>query len=165
MIGLNLFLVVLLIGISAFFVMAEFSFLRIRSSRIEQLISEGNKKAIGLQKITFQLDGYLSACQLGITVTSLALGFLGEPTVARLLEPLFEKTDISEAFSHTISIAIAFFVITYFHVVLGELTPKTIAIQKAEKIALALAKPMRIFYVIMYPFIWDILCFIGGRNY
>lgn len=154
MVGLNLFLVFLLIGASAFFVMAEFSFLRVRSSRIEQLISEGNKKAIELQKITFQLDGYLSACQLGITVTSLALGFLGEPTVARLLEPLFEKTDVPEALSHSISIAIAFLVITYFHVVLGELAPKTIAIQKAEKLALLLAKPMRTFYVLMYPFIW-----------
>lgn len=154
MIGLNLFLVALLIGASAFFVMAEFSFLRVRSSRIEQLISEGNKKAVELQKITFQLDAYLSACQLGITVTALALGFLGEPTVARLLEPLFEKTDMSAALTHTISVAIAFIVITYFHVVLGELAPKTIAIQKAEKVALVLAKPMRLFYLLMYPFIW-----------
>lgn len=149
-----MFLVVLLIGASAFFVMAEFSFLRVRSSRIEQLISEGNKKAIELQKITFQLDAYLSACQLGITVTALALGFLGEPTMARLLEPLFEKTDMPTALTHTISIAVAFLVITYFHVVLGELAPKTIAIQKAEKVALVLAKPMKIFYILMYPFIF-----------
>ena len=154
MIGLNLFLVVLLIGASAFFVMAEFSFLRVRASRIEQLISEGNKKAIELQKITFQLDAYLSACQLGITVTALALGFLGEPTMAKLLEPLFEKTDMPAALTHTISIAVAFLVITYFHVVLGELAPKTIAIQKAEKVALVLAKPMKIFYILMYPFIF-----------
>lgn len=154
MIGLNVLLVALLIIATAIFVGAEFSFLRVRSSRIEQLIAEGSKNALVLQKITSNLDSYLSACQLGITVTALGLGFLGEPTVARILEPLFLNWDLSEGTSHSISIAIAFVTVTFLHVVLGELAPKTIAIQKAEMLSLLLAKPMRFFYVIMYPFIW-----------
>lgn len=154
MVSLNLFIVFLLILATAFFVAAEFSFIRVRSSKIEQLITEGNKKAINVQKVISNLDGYLSACQLGITITALALGSLGEPTVEKILFPIFESQGLNEALSHSISFILSFSLITFLHVVLGELAPKSLAIQKAERISLLLAVPMIVFYKIMYPFIW-----------
>jgi len=100
------------------------------------------------------LDGYLSAVQLGITITALGLGWLGEPTVEHLLHPVFQYFDLSEAWTSTLSFVFAFSFITFLHVVLGELAPKTLAIQKSETITLFSAKPLTWFYKIMYPFIW-----------
>ncbi|MCU7666948.1 hemolysin family protein [Bacillus thuringiensis] len=154
MVGLRMFFVGLLILATAFFVAAEFAFLRVRSSKIDQLILEGNKRALMVQKVQANLDGYLSACQLGITVTALGLGWLGEPTMELIMDPLLKYIGLSGALSHTLSIIIAFSFITFLHVVAGELAPKTLAIQKAEKISLLLAAPMIGFYRIMYPFIW-----------
>ncbi|MFP3725701.1 hemolysin family protein [Priestia filamentosa] len=154
MIGLRMFFVLMLIVATAFFVAAEFAFLRVRSSKIDQLILEGNKRAINVQKIQANIDGYLSACQLGITLTALGLGWLGESTVEKILNPVLHAVALPEAVSHTLSVIIAFAVITFFHVVAGELAPKTVAIQKAEGISLFLAGPMILFYRVMYPFIW-----------
>ncbi len=151
---LNLFLVALLIGLTALFVGSEFSIIRVRMSRIDQLVSEGNKNAILTKKITSNLDYYLSACQLGITVTALGLGWLGEPTVERILHPVFENFGIEEPTASIFSFIIAFTVITFLHVVIGELAPKTLAIQYAEKMALIFARPLYLFGVILYPFIW-----------
>lgn len=106
------------------------------------------------KKVTSNLDEYLSACQLGITITALGLGWLGEPTIKHLLEPLFLKLDLSPAIASTVSFIIAFAVITFLHVVIGELAPKTFAIQKAEQVSLLLSKPLIYFYRVMYPFIW-----------
>lgn len=100
------------------------------------------------------LDEYLSACQLGITITALGLGWLGEPTIKHVLEPLFLKIEFSPAIASTVSFIIAFVVITFLHVVIGELAPKTFAIQKAEQVSLLLSQPLIYFYRIMYPFIW-----------
>lgn len=150
----NLFMVPLLIALTGFFVASEFAIVKVRSSRIDQLISEGNKRAIAAKKVISNLDEYLSANQLGITITSLGLGWLGEPTVERLLFPLFERFEISDSLAHIISFAIAFVSITFLHVVVGELAPKTLAIHKAEAITLVTAKPLIWFYRIMYPFIW-----------
>lgn len=150
----NILIVFILLLATAFFVIAEFSFVRVRSSRIEQLILEGNTNAIKVQKIISQLNGYLSACQLGITITALGLGWLGESTVEKILYPLLDNFSFNPAFSHTISFIVAFSIITFLHVVLGELAPKNIAIQKSEKISLLLARPMIWFYHLMYPFIW-----------
>ena len=147
-------MVPLLIALTGFFVASEFAIVKVRSSRIDQLISEGNKRAIAAKKVISNLDEYLSANQLGITITSLGLGWLGEPTVERLLFPLFERFAISDSLAHVISFAIAFASITFLHVVVGELAPKTLAIQKAETITLVTAKPLIWFYRIMYPFIW-----------
>ncbi len=146
--------VAILIALTAFFVAAEFAIVKVRSTKIDKLVDEGNKKAVAARKVLDNLDGYLSACQLGITITALGLGWLGEPTVELILHPLFEKFAISEALASTLSFVIAFSAITFFHVVLGELAPKTIAIQKAEEITLMLSKPLILFYKIMYPFIW-----------
>lgn len=150
----NLLLIALLIALTGFFVASEFAIIKIRSSRIEQLIAEGNKQAIVVKKVVDNLDEYLSACQLGITMTALGLGWLGEPTVEQMLLPLFVQYQIPESLSHILSFSIAFVSITFLHVVVGELAPKTVAIQKAEQVSLWFSKPLILFYRIMYPFIW-----------
>lgn len=99
-IGVSLFLFAVLILFSAFFVATEFAIIKIRSSRVDQLVVENRKNALALQKVVNNLDGYLSACQLGITITALGLGWLGEPTVVKLLEPLFQQLNINGDFSH-----------------------------------------------------------------
>lgn len=147
-------MVAVLIGFTAFFVASEFAIVKVRSSRIDQLILEGNKNAVVAKKIISNLDEYLSACQLGITITALGLGWLGEPTVEHLLHPVFEKMNFSPYVSNILSFGIAFAAITFLHVVIGELAPKTVAIQKAEAITLLTARPLILFYKIMYPFIW-----------
>jgi CBS domain containing-hemolysin-like protein len=151
---LNLVLIAILIALTAFFVASEFAIIRIRSSRIDQLIEEGNKNAIVAKKIITNLDEYLSACQLGITVTALGLGWLGEPTVEHLISPLLQGINIPSSITHVMALVIAFSVVTFLHVVVGELAPKTLAIQKAEFVSLAAAKPLILFYKVMYPFIW-----------
>ncbi|MDE3837998.1 hypothetical protein C0966_01070 [Bacillus methanolicus] len=147
-------LVAILIGLTAFFVASEFAMVKIRSTRIDQLVAEGNKNAIAAKKIISNLDEYLSACQLGITVTALGLGWLGEPTVEHLLHPLFEKLNLDESLVSILSFTFAFVLITFLHVVVGELAPKTFAIQKAESITMLCARPLMFFYKVMYPFIW-----------
>ncbi|MBJ6361595.1 hemolysin family protein [Paenibacillus sp. GCM10012307] len=151
---LNLFLVAILIILTALFVATEFAIIRIRPSRVDQMVLEGKKNALAVERVTSNLDGYLSACQLGITITALALGWLGEPTVESLLRPLFERIEIGENLTHIFSFGIAFFLMTYLHVVLGELAPKTLAIQKAEQISLVCAPLIIVFYKFMFPFIW-----------
>ncbi|MFK0523033.1 hemolysin family protein [Paenibacillus illinoisensis] len=151
---LNLALLVLLIALTAFFVASEFAVVKIRTSRVDQLVAEGNKKAVLAKKVVSDLDYYLSACQLGITVTALGLGALGKPTVERLLYPVFEYLNISPAISSVASYAIAFILVTFLHVVVGEMAPKTMAIQFSEKLTLMLSPSLYWFGKIMYPFIW-----------
>ena len=139
--------------LTAFFVGAEFSILKVRMSRIDQLISEGNKKAITAKKVTENLDYYLSACQLGITITALILGALGEPTVEKMLQPVFQYFNVPAAIATALSYVIALSVVTFLHVVLGELMPKTLAIQYAEKMTLLLAPPLYWFGKVTAPFI------------
>lgn len=150
---LNLVLVAIFIGLTAFFVGAEFAVLKVRMSRLDQLIAEGNKRAIVAKKVAHDLDYSLSACQLGITITALVLGALGEPTVEKMLHPVFEAFNVPVALSTVLSYAIALSLITFLHVVIGELAPKTLAIQYAEKMTLLLAGPLYWFGKIMYPFI------------
>ncbi|MEH7487047.1 hemolysin family protein, partial [Priestia megaterium] len=151
---INLLLVVVLIGLTGFFVATEFVIVKVRSSKIDQLVAEGKKGAVSAKKVITHLDEYLSACQLGITVTAMGLGVLGEPTVERLLSPIFMRFDLNESLTHLLSFGIAFIVMTYLHVVVGELAPKTFSIQKAEAVALLFSAPIIWFYKIMYPFIW-----------
>ena len=151
---LKLLMVAILIALTGFFVAVEFAIIKVRSSRIDQLVSEKRRGALAAKKVTSNLDEYLSACQLGITITALGLGWLGEPTIKHLLEPLFLKLHLSPAISSTVSFIIAFAVITFLHVVIGELAPKTFAIQRAEQVSLLLSKPLIYFYRVMYPFIW-----------
>ncbi|MED3551409.1 hemolysin family protein [Cytobacillus praedii] len=152
--ALNIFLLIILITLTAFFVASEFAMVKVRSSRIDQLIAEGNVRAQAARKVITNLDEYLSACQLGITITALGLGWLGEPTIERILNPLFAKLELQPSLTHILSFIIAFSVVTFLHVVIGELAPKTFAIQKAEEITLTFAGPLIWFYKIMFPFIW-----------
>ncbi|AIY76078.1 HlyC/CorC family transporter [Bacillus anthracis] len=150
----NLVMVAILIAFTGFFVAAEFAIVKVRSSRIDQLVAEGKRGALAAKKVTTNLDEYLSACQLGITVTAMGLGWLGEPTIEKLLHPLFEKWNLNPSLSSVLTFGLAFMIMTYLHVVVGELAPKTMAIQKAERVTLLLAGPLMMFYKVMYPFIW-----------
>ncbi|ARD55515.1 hemolysin family protein [Bacillus safensis] len=150
----NLSIVGVLIALTAFFVASEFAIVKVRSSRINQLVAEGSKKAIMAKKVTSRLDEYLSACQLGITVTSLGLGWIGKPAVKELLVRGFGLTNIPDSAISLISATLAFSIITFLHVVVGELAPKTLAIQKAEKMTLWLSGPLHAFYILMFPFIY-----------
>ncbi|MDT3426311.1 CBS domain containing-hemolysin-like protein [Paenibacillus forsythiae] len=143
-----------MIVFTAFFVATEFAVVRLRGSRISQMVLEGRKNALAVQKVSANLDGYLSACQLGITITALGIGALAEPAFEQLLYPIFHWIGISSEFSHGLSFVLAFFVATFLHVVVGELAPKTAAINKAEEISLLTAKPIIWFYRILYPLIW-----------
>ena len=151
---LNLFLIALLVLMNGFFVSAEFAMVKVRGSRIEALVEAGNKRAIYASNIVRNLDAYLSACQLGITLASLGLGWLGEPAIAHLLEPMFTALGLGPVYVHGISIVIAFVIITILHIVLGELAPKTMAIRKSETVTLWSAALLTFFYKLMYPFIW-----------
>lgn len=151
---LNVIAIIILIVATAFFVATEFAIVKIRPSRVDQMVLDKRKNALAVKQVISNLDGYLSACQLGITITALGLGWLGEPTVEAILRPLFKQLSIPEAIISLLSFLIAFLLITYLHVVLGELAPKTVAIQKAEAISLLTARPIIFFYKVMYPFIW-----------
>ena len=151
---INLVIFFLLIALTTVFVGSEFALVKVRSTRIEQLAEEGNRSAKIVKKMIANLDYYLSACQLGSTVTSLGLGWLGEPTFEKLLHPLFNLLQLPDALTTTISFVISFIVVTYLHVVLGELAPKSIAIQHTEKLALTYARPLYYFGNIMKPLIW-----------
>lgn len=150
---ISLILIVVFIILTAFFVGAEFAILKVRISRLDQLISEGNKKAITAKKVAQDLDYYLSACQLGITLTALILGALGEPAVEKMLHPLFVHFEVPAALATTLSYVIALSVVTFLHVVFGELAPKTLAIQYAERMTLLLAPPLYWFGKFSSPFI------------
>ncbi len=142
-----------LIALTAFFVASEFAIVKVRTTRIDQLIAEGNRRAINARKVVGNLDEYLSACQLGITITALGLGMLGEPTVNLMLAPVWESLNLPASTTNIVSYIIAFSIVTFLHVVVGELAPKTIAIQKAEEITLSVATPLIVFYRIAYPII------------
>ncbi|MBB5324327.1 CBS domain containing-hemolysin-like protein [Anoxybacillus tepidamans] len=152
----NLLMVGILIALTAFFVASEFAIVKVRSTRIDQLVAEGNRNAMTAKRVISNLDEYLSACQLGITITALGLGWLGEPTVEHLLHPVFEQMNLNESVAPLLSFAIAFAAITFLHVVVGELAPKTLAIQKAETVTLLCSRPLIFFYKLMYPFIWTL---------
>lgn len=150
----QLLLVFFLIFMNGFFVAAEFSCVKIRPSRLETLIQEGSRQAKYAKRLTDHLDASLSVTQLGITLASLGLGWVGEPAVATLILPVTRFFGLDDTIGHTVSLALAFSIITALHIILGELTPKTMAIQNVEKIMLTVALPMLIFHRIMYPFVW-----------
>lgn len=150
-----------LVFLNGFFVAAEFAYVRIRSTRIETLVEEGRSSAKLVQEATDDLDDYLAVTQLGITISSLGLGWVGEPAVASLIDPVLGEV-LPAGSIHLVSIAIGFGVITFLHVVFGELAPKTLAIAEAERIALLVAAPMKAFY---YVFIPGIIVFNGTANF
>ncbi|WP_033542463.1 hemolysin family protein [Planococcus sp. CAU13] len=150
---LNLSIMALLIALTALFVASEFALIKVRSSRIEQLISEGNENALVMKKIMDDLDYYLTACRLGITVSAIGLGWLGEPVVEKLLKPLFAALALEEPVTSILSFGTAFAIITFFHVVIGEMVPKTVAVQNAENVAMIVARPLYFFGRLLVPVI------------
>lgn len=145
----------LLVALNGFFVAVEFGLVKLRQTRIRALVRTYGWRGRILATVHTHLDAYLSACQLGITLASLALGWIGEPAFARLLEPLFVWLNISSPeLIHVISIGFAFSTITFLHIVVGEQAPKSLAIRRPEWVSIWSAIPLYIFYWIMYPAIW-----------
>ncbi len=152
----DLLIIFFFVFLNGFFVAAEFAIVKVRYSQIHLKAEQGNQIAKRAEHIINHLDSYLSATQLGITLASLALGWLGEPVVAKLIKSFvhYWGLEISEANLHTVSIVVGFTFITTLHIVLGELAPKSIAIRKAEATTLAVSYPLHLFFVILRPFIW-----------
>jgi CBS domain containing-hemolysin-like protein len=153
----RLLAVLLLVAANGFFVVSEFALVTVRRTRIDELVQEGHSLARAVKRALNDIDAYIAAAQLGITMASLGLGWIGEPALAALIEPLLDwlpGTTIATISAHTISIVIAFTIITALHIVLGEQAPKTMAIQRSERAALIVALPTKWFLTIFKPFIW-----------
>jgi magnesium and cobalt exporter, CNNM family len=147
--------VFVLVATNGFFVAAEFGLVKVRRTRIDELVAEGKRVAKVVQDELRHMDNYIAATQLGITLASLALGWIGEPSLAHLIEPLFAFTGGTAAteLAHSAAIAVSFFLITMFHIVLGELVPKSIALQRSEGTTFFVARPLYLFARLFRPFI------------
>jgi len=147
--------VLALVLANGFFVAAEFSIVTVRKTRIDQLIAEGHRGARAVRRAVSDPDGYIAATQLGITMASIGLGWIGEPALASLIQPAltFLPVQIAEPTAHSVAVAIAFLVITAMHITLGELAPKTIALERSEATALLVVKPTELFMKVFWPFI------------
>jgi CBS domain containing-hemolysin-like protein len=152
---LKLLAVLFLVLLNGFFVASEFAIVKVRASQLDALAAPSNGRARLARHVTSHLDSYLSATQLGITLASLGLGWLGEPFLADMIEPFFALAGVHSAvLIHTVSFALAFTTITVLHIVLGELAPKSIAIRKAVSTTLWISRPLRLFYLVFKPAIW-----------
>jgi len=150
--SINILIIILLLSGNAFFVAAEFALVKAKGVRIDDWALNGNGSAKVAQKIQLNLEAYLAACQLGITMASLGLGWVGEPFVAGLLAPVFHSLGWSEDLIHTVSFILGFMIFSSLHIVVGEQVPKTYAIRKPERVALWIAYPLHFFFIITYPF-------------
>src|SRR3989344_4137329 len=153
----QLLLVIILVFLNGFFVASEFALVAIRKTRINELVNKGNSAAKLVQKALNNLDSYISATQLGITLASLGLGWIGEPVIAHFIEPFlttFLSAETAWITAHSLAVILAFSLITFLHIVLGELAPKTIALQRAEATSLLVIIPLTAFTTIFKPFIW-----------
>jgi CBS domain containing-hemolysin-like protein len=152
-----------LVALNGFFVAAEFSLVAARRSKLDEMIAQGDRAARTVQTALQHLDRYIAATQLGITIASLALGWIGEPILAQLFDRLFRTIGLnpSPTAIHVAAVPVAFFILTFFHIVLGELAPKSIALTSPEKTARAVVRPLLVFSRVMSPFIW---VFNGAAN-
>src|SRR5882672_7697894 len=146
---LRVFLILLLVAANAFFVAAEFALVSVRDTRIQQLVEANRVGARTVQKLHARLDQLLAAVQFGVTLASLGLGIVGEPTFARMIHALLKGIPIPEVYIHTFSIVVGFTLASFAHVVLGEIVPKSIALQRAERVALAVAGPIDVFMTLV----------------
>lgn len=146
--------ILLLLAANAFFVAAEFALVRVRRLRLDELAERGSRRARLAQRILPDLEAYLAACQLGITMASLGLGWVGEPFVSALLEPLFGLLGLGDRLLHSVSFLVGFLLFSALHIVVGEQVPKTLAIRRAEPATLWIAMPLEAFYRLMYPLNW-----------
>ena len=151
--GLLLFAALVLVAVNGLFVAAEFAFVKIRTSKVEEMVQEGKSSAGLVKEAIENLDGYLAVCQLGITIASLGLGALGEPAIATLIEPLLEPLGVSEGTLHAVAFVVGFGIITFLHVVFGELAAKSFAIAKPEGTSRLVAPFMKFFYY-AFPGVW-----------
>ena len=156
----RLLLALVLVGLNGFFVAAEFAFVRVRGTSVDRLVEEGRPGSGSLEGVMTDLDNYLAVTQLGITLASLGLGWAGEPAVASLIEPVLGAV-LPPGLVHLVAFGIGFGLITFLHVVFGELAPKTFAIARTERLSLLLAPPMRLCYYLFYP---GIVVFNGSAN-
>jgi len=154
--GLDILITFLLVFFNSFFVAAEFAIVKVRASQLEIKVKEGNRFAILSKHIVSHLDGYLAATQLGITLASLGLGWIGEPVVSKIIIKIMDLMGlaINPELAHTIALPVAFGIITILHIVFGELAPKSLAIQRSEKITLFIAYPLQFFFILFKPVIW-----------
>jgi putative hemolysin len=150
---LRVFAVLLLVAVNAFFVAAEFALVSIRDTRVQQLIDANRVGARTVRKLHDRMDELLSAVQLGVTLASLGLGWLGEPAIATLIQMAIGHADHPTVLAHALAVVIAFILITYVEVVLGEVVPKSVALQRADRVALAVAAPMDVFMAVARPFL------------
>jgi CBS domain containing-hemolysin-like protein len=152
---LKFLVIAALVALNGFFVAAEFALVKVRRSQLDTLAAEGDPRAATARHVIENLNAYLSACQLGITLASLGLGWVGEPFLAQVLHPVFSRVGVeSAAVTTSISFALAFSIITTLHIVLGEQAPKILAIQKSFGATLLVSPPLRLFYGVFKPFIW-----------
>jgi putative hemolysin len=151
---LRVFFILLLVAANAFFAAAEFALVSVRDTRIQQLIDAHRLGARTVLKLHQNLDQVVNGVQLGITITSLTLGWVGEPLLARMVEAALGQVPHVQYCAHGIAITVAFILITYMHVILGELVPKSLALQRAERVALAVARPMDVYLTIARPFLY-----------
>ena len=151
---LRVFLIFLLVAANAFFAAAEFALVSVRDTRIQQLIDAHRMGARTVLKLHQNLDQVVNGVQLGITITSLTLGWVGEPLLARVVESALGRVPHVQYYAHAIAITVAFILIAYMHVILGELVPKSLALQRAERVALAVARPMDVFLTVARPFLY-----------
>ena len=150
----SIIVIAVLLALNAFFVAAEFALVKAHHFRIERLAAAGSRPARMTATIQQNLEAYLAACQLGITMASLGLGWVGEPAVAALLEPLFHSFGMPDAALHTVSFLLGFLIFSSLHIVVGEQVPKTFAIRKAERVAMWSAYPLHLAYLIVWPLNW-----------
>ncbi|MBU3916800.1 hemolysin family protein [bacterium] len=150
----KILLILFFIFANGFFVAAEFALVKLRASEVDMMVRSGNRYAMMVERITLRLNAYLSACQLGITLASLALGWVGEPLIAEMLEPLFANFGVPAARTHFFAFPIAFALITFFHITFGEQIPKIMAIWKYKSTAKVVSVPLIVFYNVFRPFIW-----------
>src|SRR6202171_3884268 len=143
-----------LVALNGFFVATEFALVKVRPTRLDELARRGSAAARRAKRLVEHLDEYLSATQLGITLASLALGWIGEPAFAHLIEPLGTRAGLAPTTREAIAAALSFLLITFLHIAFGELAPKSLAIQRSEGTALVVSAPMRWFRLLFYPAIW-----------
>lgn len=153
---LDIFITFLLVFFNGFFVAAEFAIVKVRASQLEIRVKEGNRIAILSKHIVSHLDGYLAATQLGITLASLGLGWIGEPVVSKIIINTMDLMGlaINPELAHTIALPVAFGIITILHIIFGELAPKSLAIQRSERTTMIIAYPLQFFFILFKPVIW-----------
>ncbi len=154
---LEILVVIFLVGANAFFVAAEFAIVKVRSAQLQPLAEKNNPGAKAAIKLLGKMDSYLSACQVGITMTSLGLGWVGEPVTAALLSPVFLLFGLSDPQTiHTLSIVIGFIFLTFLHITLGEQAPKMLAIKHARSTSVIISIPLNIFFIVFKPVVWTL---------